>query len=290
MSITETPVVSTNGLIGDAKITSQVQMPVVEITPAVAKRLLQGNINNRNLRKRKIETYATAMKAGQWRPTREPIEFAEDGTLLNGQHRLHAVIESGVTILNPVKLGVDPREQLVMDTGMSRMASDVLAMNGYEDATQLAAAAKILYLWRNAPGMTMLRAGSSRINNEIVEEFVEQNASLTDSVKLAKEATKSFKLLPASVMAALHYEIRGKHGQTKADEFFRQFAEGFNLQPGSPILALRNVLLKSTTAYTKPPTELRMAWTIHAYNKWQSGATNVKIIKHSKAMEFPTID
>ncbi len=41
--------------------------------------------------------YANAMKSGEWKYNGESIKVCTDGSLLDGQHRLEACIESGVT-------------------------------------------------------------------------------------------------------------------------------------------------------------------------------------------------
>ena len=60
------------------------------------------NTHNRNLRQRQCSASCTStrpdMEAGNWQWNGESIKFAEDGTLLDGQHRLAAIAESGVTL------------------------------------------------------------------------------------------------------------------------------------------------------------------------------------------------
>lgn len=279
---TETPRVA-------VKVVSEMHLPVVEITPELAKEWLTKNLRNRKLRKYKVDAYAAAMRAGEWRGTREPIEFADDGELLNGQHRLQAVVDSEVTIQNPVRFNVPRSELPIIDTGLGRMASDVLTMDGHKNSTQLAAAAKAYYLWHTGPSMSMLRAGSKKINNELVKHIVERHPDLNMSVEFAKHASKTLNLLPPSALAAIHYEIIRKHGRGKADEFFNKLIQGYDLHLGSPILALRNVLQKSANSQSRPTTEIRMAWTIHAFNKWIRGEGNVKIIKHMANQDFPQV-
>lgn len=68
------------------------------------------------------------MASGNWRYTGEGIKFGPDGTLLDGQTRLRAIVLSGVTITMPVWRGIDPDAQLVMDSGRPRSNSDALSM------------------------------------------------------------------------------------------------------------------------------------------------------------------
>lgn len=281
-------ITNTNPLAG-IKSVNTVSLPVVEITPALATEWLKRNTRNRSLRQHKVEAYTAAMQRGEWRESRDPIEFDEDNNLINGQHRLSAIIKSGLTIKNPIRTNVPADDMAVIDTGLSRKASDVLALTGHSNSTGLAAAAKTWYLWHTIPSLTMLRAGSRVVNNELILRVVEDQPDLLHSVEFINKYKNSFNLVPPAAMAAVHYEIVLKHSRDKANEFFRELAEGFGLQPGSPILALRNVLIKSSTSVAKRATEERMAWLIHGFNKWNIGESNVKIIKHVKKAPFPTI-
>ena len=71
---------------------------IVTLTPALAAEWLNSNTCNRPLSTLRASRYARDMKAGDWRFNGETISFTADGRLVDGQHRLTAVVESGVTI------------------------------------------------------------------------------------------------------------------------------------------------------------------------------------------------
>ena len=48
------------------------------------------------------------MQDGKWRLNGKTICFDSTGRLLNGQHRLSAVVRSGVTLTTVVVRGLDP--------------------------------------------------------------------------------------------------------------------------------------------------------------------------------------
>jgi hypothetical protein len=70
----------------------------VEVTPELAKSWLDTNPVNRPVLEQQVQKFASRMTAGQWRMNYCGIAFAEDGTLVNGLHRLHAVVRSGKTV------------------------------------------------------------------------------------------------------------------------------------------------------------------------------------------------
>ena len=80
---------------------------VVLITPAMAQELLLMNTFNRPLSAAKVAKYAALMKAGAWAYNGEgSISISRTGKLLNGQHRLHAIVNSGVACLMVIAHGV----------------------------------------------------------------------------------------------------------------------------------------------------------------------------------------
>jgi len=100
---------------------------IEKVTPAKAREWLErNNTRNRNLRPHKVALYADQMTRGQWLMAGDPIRFDSDGTLLDGQHRLAAVVESGKAQYFIIVMGLDPRTFGVMDIGMARTPGDSL--------------------------------------------------------------------------------------------------------------------------------------------------------------------
>ncbi len=60
--------------------------------------LLKKNNKNRMISRDKVNAMINDIKAGRFELTHQPIAIAEDGELVDGQHRLTAVYESGVPV------------------------------------------------------------------------------------------------------------------------------------------------------------------------------------------------
>lgn len=74
----------------------------VTITPELAEGLLAMNTENRRLRPSHVAYLARAIERGEWQMPPDAIMVSDSGKLLNGQHRLTAVVRSG----KPVRLHV----------------------------------------------------------------------------------------------------------------------------------------------------------------------------------------
>lgn len=98
------------------------------ITPEIAKAWLEFNTDNyRNLSPSCVKNYAGIMARGAW-DEKEPnaIQFDWWGVLRNGQHRLAAIKDSGVTLTLWVERGLDPDGFVYTDSGIVRKGGDVL--------------------------------------------------------------------------------------------------------------------------------------------------------------------
>lgn len=94
------------------------EVTIEDITPETAEVYLAVNNNIRPLITRDVTAYANVMRRGEWQLTHQGIAFNEDGFLVDGQHRLAAIVESGVTVRMIVTRGVKRAD--AMDCGRGR--------------------------------------------------------------------------------------------------------------------------------------------------------------------------
>lgn len=77
---------------------NNIDVRVETITPEIAKTYLTRNVNNRKPSNKTVSIYAREMKMGKWQLTHQGLAFDENGDLLDGQHRLWAVVEADVPV------------------------------------------------------------------------------------------------------------------------------------------------------------------------------------------------
>lgn len=120
---------------------------LVSVTPALAEKWLKKNLINRHVRKSWVRYLADQIDLGLFVPTTDAIGFRHDGVLVNGQHRLLAIIESGATLDMLVVTGLSDSAFMLIDRGISRTLADVLKL-----PTALLADAALC--WRLTAGLT----------------------------------------------------------------------------------------------------------------------------------------
>lgn len=238
---------------------------VMSVSPAMAEKWLGKNVRNRHVSQARVSRYARAMARAEWMLTGEAIKFGVDGDLLDGQHRLLAVIESGKTVRLLVIRGLPAEAQDVLDTGAARTASDQLTIHGHSNGAILAAAAKLAILWET--DRFYVDRNQKAVSHREILNFAEGNHILALTCGRAGSITKGSDL-KASVAGAAFYELMQVDGEA-ALEFFDRLADGVNLPASSPILALRNRLRSIRDDKTRVDSEGLMSLVFRAWNAWR---------------------
>lgn len=106
----------------------------VLVTPEIAMKWLEErNVNNRRLNEKRIQVMARDITEGRWMLTHVGIAFSTTGALIDGQHRLWAIIEANTPAELLVWQNVDPKSMMVIDCGKSRSMADILSIAGEND-------------------------------------------------------------------------------------------------------------------------------------------------------------
>lgn len=101
---------------------------VMTVTPELAKEFLKGNTLNRSVSNSRVTLYAKDMKDSKWTLTGNGISISKDGRLLDGQHRLLAVVKADVPVQMLVCTEID-NGVAEFDTGRKRSLADMYKLN-----------------------------------------------------------------------------------------------------------------------------------------------------------------
>lgn len=212
-----------------------------KITPDIAKQYLDKVKpgHQRKLIDSRAQAFAREMTAKHWFTHHQGIAFDEHGNLIDGQHRLKAIIISGVTVdmlvtrnvqsemVNGVRLyAID-----TMDNGYKRQTGEQLALrHGIENSNRVAAAAAAILYWA-----TNLSKNTTPVSLEIV--------ALYPSLKKLSQG-KANKILPGCIVGA--FAIATKTFPELLETFIDPYITGAGLSAKSPALLLRNYILNSS--------------------------------------------
>jgi hypothetical protein len=117
----------------------------VSITPEWAARILSSNKQrNRGVSAARVDALVRDILADQWRVTGEPIILDAVGNILNGQHRLTAIVKSGRPVTTMLVTGIDAGVIDAIDTGRPRRTADILRIRGVNGTGLLVPRATVL--------------------------------------------------------------------------------------------------------------------------------------------------
>lgn len=204
---------------------------IIHVTPQLAGQWLAANVKNRNLRPKVVARYARDMADGNWQLTGEAIKFARNGTLLDGQHRLRAIVDSGATVRTLVVNGLPDDVQDVMDSGAGRKAADALGLRGVKNAAIAAAAARL--------AVTELRGeqlGKFSTTHAEIIDFLRSHPDMDHAVDYAAYARDRVDC-PTGVIAYTLWRLAQVNEQAAYD-FWGGLAEKVGFSSGDPRLAL----------------------------------------------------
>lgn len=265
---------------------------VMTITPAIAKFYLKSNVKNRPLRQRHVEKLANLMAAGKWVLNGEPIQFDTAGRLLNGQHRLNAVILSGVEVQMLVVFNVaDPKAFETIDqNALSRGAHTVLQMNGVSNATIMTSISKKLLHWYSTKDKFTFSFNASAYKNVTSSDIVDYFEENQEDIQFIFESIREARILKtcaarSAFIAALVICFRAN--ADIAPNFISMLKSGVGLQQDSPVLLLREKLTYSVPKEGGRLWDLEvMALTIKAFNAYSERKTR-KLLRWSQNEKFP---
>lgn len=269
------------------------------VTPDLAHTLLKRNSHNRSLSKFNVQFLAEEIRSGRWKTTHQGIAVSSDGTLLDGQHRLAAIIEADQPALINVNFDCDPEIFTVIDTGRARTGADALRIAGAKTSyeTTISAAARAVLLYRKFPGMSW--SGSmARVSPQVVVDVFNQDPDLYCwAASLGNSARNELNVLrlksATAAFAVIAIQDGSEHGVTKDDihEFVMSVASGTNLSKGDARMTFRQQLINGWVPGQQVGQRDFQIWVgcwIKLFNLYWSG-TSCKVFKTPNLMPMPQL-
>lgn len=247
------------------------------ITPEIAKEYLELNTFNRKISQPVLLRYVNDMKNGKWKDdTFELIKISKTGRILDGQHRLEAVVKSKCSIYFHIAFNLEENIFDVLDTGKSRNASDCFRIAGVKSSNTIPSIIAHYNLLKSGK-KSIAQLNFKSTNAELLNQYYEdvdfwQNVSRKTNNwyhAFAKIITPSF----IGGSFAYFYTLN----PTKAELFIDQLCTGVNITNNS-IYLLRTKLILDKTSPRKLPRMLKIALIIKTWNHFVQG-NNVKILK-----------
>jgi hypothetical protein len=233
---------------------------VVRITPAVATSWLRANKKNRPVRKRHVVFLAQEILAGNWQVNGQAIVIADNENVLDGQHRLLAVIEAGHAIDTLVVYGIPERAFATIDTGAVRTGADALCLHFEEFSTTTVKTVATAVQWVRQLERGLVHNFHRKISNTEIIEYAKEHLSLFQHSERLQSYPKDNRPLSIGVGTAC-YEMFARKDEEIADEYMRSLYTGEGLTRDDVEWHLRQSFQKDaqrTTTKLQTPIKVRM--------------------------------
>ena len=197
----------------------------------------------------------------------DPIRLSREGDLMDGQHRLQAVVNTDTEYMFYVVQGLPDETFPFMDQNKSRTIKEHLALLDIPNPGDMASTTNLLY--------HLMTESTRNPRAAVTVRMVQDHPGLGDAVVWAKKMQKAAHI-PVKIGAALHF-LYSAVGQIEADKFFTLLMQGGEIMgiPSHPVTKLKDKLLDEYLAKTKhQPTnkpkvdEAIMAWIHQAWTAY----------------------
>lgn len=271
---------------------SALDCSVETITPELAAKLLTANTSNRPLNETQVAFFESQLKRGEMLLTHQGIAISRHGRLLDGQHRLTAIVRTGIPAQILVAKGLPENVFTVLDTGNKRTASDVLGIDGAANSSILASSIRLYLMYKSCPRVIWTgKTAKEHTTTSAIMDAYNLDRDTWDTCSLIATSNSLNKVCIPSGIACLSYLAVTHGGYTTS--FMGRFAvllkEGSNLQPGHPFLAYRNRMM--TLQYGPRGTRLqqsRLADYIKLFNAYVT-CQKLKLFKSQAYPPMPTL-
>lgn len=230
-------------------------LAVETVTPALAEEYLTHNSRNRKILAAHVDAIARDIRAGNWMMNAQPICFSRTGRLLNGQHRLSAVLQARESIEVPVMRGLPDEAYATYDLHAKKGPQLGTAFEQFGDRALIAAAAVLLWKHELKP------AGIRNVKPTPAEvmRIIEQHPRLLEMRTFGRKMVEFGR---GSVMAYAAYCIE-RDNQALGRIFLERFETGADLPRGHLILDLRKrmqILRRDRVSQDEQLREFLQAW------------------------------
>ncbi len=244
----------------------------VTLTPQKAKELLKLNTKNRPMSLSTVKRYVREIAIGNWVYNGESIKISKSNVIIDGQHRLAAVVEANLTIETELIFGLNGDIFCTIDQGKKRSNADNFALQGVKNYMQIAAVVNPLWCLNNK------RAGSlksSVLSKQEAYEFYLKNNQIMKHNCIGR---RYFKVPPKYTNACCSYLFQF-NDRSIVEKFFDQLYSGKITEGFDQVFVLREWLIRMSGLTKKKPTFIEYAAKILLAFKYFKAGKNPKYLR-----------
>jgi len=213
----------------------------VTITPEMAVEMLEANKHNRPLSDQHVKRLTRQIVEGKWIVNGDSIKFSESGDVLDGQHRLWAIIYARMAVRSLVVRGISNDAFATIDTVRKmRNGADMLHLMGMVKYRQIAAGA-LQWLVRYQRGVIEeWKAPENRVENADIEQAFAKHPQIS----IAAERAAQLRYVCTPTMLAFLYDAVAQQNEALADRMMNVLEDATNVSSDDPFFLLRSYMVQ----------------------------------------------
>lgn len=247
-----------------------------------ARCLMETNEDNRGLKRTVIDKINRDIRSERYYLNGETIVVSKLGKLLNGQHRLTSVIETGISIITWVIFGVPDECKTTFDQGTAKSAADFFKMMRVVSSKEVALVVKLLLIFQPGTEVTNKDLASRRISKQdILVEYESLEKPIQYALKTFGTSKYGKSMHAVAAITTAHVLISREIPKTLVDPFFDVLiGDGSGIERLNPILWARTKLSEILGSRSKfeASSEFKLQVILRTWNAWIDG----KKVSHLK--------
>jgi hypothetical protein len=258
------------------------------ITPELAALWLQHAGPQRRVRPRAVKRLEREIRSGRWRANGATITFAVNGWLIDGHHRLQAIVNTGITVRALVVRDLQPEVVTTVDTNTVRNPNDHFKVSGqphHETAPQIC---RIIHQAESGPQSLIHNRSVDHVKLlEIMADKVWRPTVMRMSSLYKQKDTEHFnrQALWTTRIFGIFAWISGYVEDVYVDDFLEDLIKGTNLSSIDARLLLRERLFDLKHARKTNNRRLLLqrnsrhfyTFIILTWNRWLSGQKTTRL-------------
>lgn len=243
---------------------------IPELGPDFAAELLANrHPSQRPLRPGHVKQLARAMREGRWRWTADTFKFDRELRCIDGQHRLAAIVESGVVLKDALFATLDDDEAFrVLDQGVVRSLGDLMTTAGRKPVPRTVSGAIVAehFDWHDWQG---------KLSREEQMDLINEFPYVKELLAMRRASPRQAYIFTVGPLSAAIRCMRGNH-----DAAVAFFTAVFSMNPvvydqlNEHARLLYTYLQQRPNSGTpsSPKIIVEQAWkSVRAWNAWRKG-------------------
>ena len=249
------------------------------VSPDMANKILENNTVNRKAKPSMVAFLAEEMISRRFVYNGESIIISETNKLLDGQHRLLAIVESGISCMLNIEYGVADSAMNTIDTGSARTAGDVLEINGIEHSKNISGAIRLILdemgTKPKRPHLTVKgkKVGTIKISHSEILDFYNNN---TDKIRAfylycSHLYSSGIKVIPPAHATAYLYLMSKSNDLDLVKSFIREIYTGVQEGQSNAAIKAHKKLVNDKISISSMAKREKINLILYAFAKYRDG-------------------